>query len=45
MRLGAMGLELFGDRANSVPMITLVRVPEGIDERLVGEYGIGSCRL
>jgi (S)-ureidoglycine-glyoxylate aminotransferase len=30
--LEAMGLDLFGDRAHSVPMITLVRVPDGIDE-------------
>jgi (S)-ureidoglycine-glyoxylate aminotransferase len=30
--LEAMGLELFGDPRASVPMITLVRVPDGIDE-------------
>ncbi len=30
--LEAMGLELFGDPAHTVPMITLVRVPDGIDE-------------
>lgn len=47
MRAGleAMGLELFGDRANSVPMISLARVPEGIDEagvreQLLREHGI-----
>jgi (S)-ureidoglycine---glyoxylate transaminase len=43
--LEAMGLELFGDRRHKAPMITLVRVPEGIDEmavrrRLLDEYGI-----
>ena len=43
--LEAMGLELFGDRANSVPMITLIRVPDGIDEagvreQLLREHGI-----
>ncbi len=35
--LGAMGLELFGDPANSVPMISLVRVPDGVDESGVRE--------
>lgn len=35
--LEAMELELFGDRAHSVPMITLVRVPNGIDEATVRE--------
>ena len=30
--LEAIGLELFGDPAHKVPMITLVRVPDGIDE-------------
>jgi (S)-ureidoglycine-glyoxylate aminotransferase len=43
--LEAMGLELFGDRANSVPMISLIRVPDGIDEagvreQLLCEHGI-----
>jgi (S)-ureidoglycine-glyoxylate aminotransferase len=43
--LEAMGLELFGDRADKVPMITLVQVPEGIDEagvreQLLREHGI-----
>ena len=43
--LEVMGLELFGDRAHAVPMITLVRVPDGIDEagvreQLLGEHGI-----
>jgi len=35
--LEAMGLELFGDSAHKVPMITLVRVPDGIDESAVRE--------
>lgn len=43
--LETMGLELFGDRAHAVPMITLVQVPPGIDEagvraQLLGEHGI-----
>jgi len=43
--LEALGLEMFGDRANSVPMITLVRVPRGVDEagvreQLLREHGI-----
>src|SRR5207244_11036160 len=43
--LEAMGLELFGDRTHSVPMITLVRVPEGVDEAgvrdlLLRDHGI-----
>ncbi|TME35362.1 MAG: alanine--glyoxylate aminotransferase family protein [Chloroflexi bacterium] len=43
--LEVMGLELFGNRAHAVPMITLVRVPDGIDEagvreQLLGEHGI-----
>jgi (S)-ureidoglycine-glyoxylate aminotransferase len=43
--LEAMGLELFGDAAHKVPMITLVRVPEGIDEagvraQLLEHHGI-----
>src|SRR5205807_6335488 len=33
--LEAMGLELFGDSAHKVPMITLVRVRDGIDETAV----------
>jgi (S)-ureidoglycine---glyoxylate transaminase len=47
MRAGleAMGLELFGDSANSVPMISLIRVPDGIDEagvreQLLRDHGI-----
>ena len=35
--LEAMGLELFGDEASRVPMITLVQVPDGIDEAGVRE--------
>jgi len=40
-----MGLELFGDPRYSVPMISLVRVPDGIDEagvreQLLLEHGI-----
>lgn len=43
--LEAIGLELFGDRAHKVPMITLVRVPDGIDEagvraQLLEQHGI-----
>jgi (S)-ureidoglycine---glyoxylate transaminase len=43
--LEAMGLELFGDPRYSVPMISLVRVPDGIDEagvreQLLLEHGI-----
>jgi (S)-ureidoglycine-glyoxylate aminotransferase len=43
--LVAMGLELFGDTAHKVPMITLVQVPDGIDEvgvreQLLGQHGI-----
>ena len=43
--LEAMGLELFGDRDSSVPMITLIRVPDGVDEagvreQLLREHGI-----
>ncbi|MGI9147588.1 MAG: pyridoxal-phosphate-dependent aminotransferase family protein [Chloroflexota bacterium] len=47
MRVGlrAMGLELFGDQASSVPMISLVRVPDAIDEagvreQLLRQHGI-----
>jgi (S)-ureidoglycine-glyoxylate aminotransferase len=43
--LAAMGLELFGDPAHKVPMITLVRVPDGVDEagvreQLLRQHGI-----
>jgi aspartate aminotransferase-like enzyme len=43
--LEAIGLELFGDRDSSVPMITLIRVPDGVDEagvreQLLREHGI-----
>ncbi len=43
--LEAMGLELFGDPAHKVPMITLVQVPDGIDEagvraQLLEQHGI-----
>jgi (S)-ureidoglycine-glyoxylate aminotransferase len=43
--IDAMGLERFGDARYSVPMITLVRVPEGVDEpgvraQLLDEHGI-----
>ncbi len=43
--LQAMGLELFGASAYSAPMITLVKVPEGLDEpgvraQLLQEHGI-----
>ena len=43
--LEAVGLEQFGNRACSVPMITLVRVPGGVDdaavrEQLLVEHGI-----
>jgi aspartate aminotransferase-like enzyme len=43
--LGAMGLELFGEPRYRVPMITLVRVPPGIDEagvraQLLTRHGI-----
>ncbi|MCA1644652.1 MAG: alanine--glyoxylate aminotransferase family protein [Chloroflexi bacterium] len=43
--LKAMGLELFGDPAHRVPMITLVRVPAEVDEagvrdQLLREHGI-----
>jgi (S)-ureidoglycine-glyoxylate aminotransferase len=41
----AMGLELFGDQACAVPMITLVRVPEGqsepgVREQLLLDHGV-----
>jgi (S)-ureidoglycine-glyoxylate aminotransferase len=41
----AMGLEQFGDAEHRVPMITLVRVPSGIDEaavrqQLLEEHGV-----
>ena len=35
--LGAIGLELFGNRACSAPMITLVRVPHGVADAAVRE--------
>jgi (S)-ureidoglycine-glyoxylate aminotransferase len=43
--LEAMRLELFGDPVHRVPMITLVRVPDGIDEagvrtQLLLQHGI-----
>lgn len=43
--LEAMGLSLFGDRAFKAPMITLVTVPDGVDEagvrqQLLEEHGI-----
>jgi aspartate aminotransferase-like enzyme len=43
--LEGMGLSRFGDAEHSVPMITLVRVPEGVDEggvraQLLAEHGI-----
>jgi (S)-ureidoglycine---glyoxylate transaminase len=43
--LDAMELSRFGDAEHSVPMITLVRVPEGVDEagvraQLLAEHGI-----
>ena len=43
--LQARGLELFGDPLHSVPMITLVHVPEGMDEaavrrQLLDDHGI-----
>ncbi len=43
--LTAMGLELFGDPAHRLPMITAVRIPEGVEDekarlRLLEEFGI-----
>jgi (S)-ureidoglycine-glyoxylate aminotransferase len=43
--LDAMGLQVFGDLSSSVPMITLVEVPDGIDEagvrqQLLAEHDI-----
>jgi (S)-ureidoglycine-glyoxylate aminotransferase len=43
--LQAMGLELFGDRRHAVPMITLVKVPDGVDEaavraQMLDEHGV-----
>ena len=43
--LGDLGLEVFGDAAHRLPMLTCVAVPDGIDEasmrgRLLREYGI-----
>lgn len=44
-QLTALGLELFGDPANRLPMLTCVMIPEGVDDatvrtRLLREYGI-----
>jgi len=43
--LGDLGLELFGDPANRLPMLTCVMIPPGVDDatvrnRLLREYGI-----
>ncbi|MGQ0568299.1 MAG: pyridoxal-phosphate-dependent aminotransferase family protein [Armatimonadota bacterium] len=43
--LAAMGLELFGDPAHRLPMITAVRIPDGVDDeparlQLLDEFGI-----
>jgi (S)-ureidoglycine-glyoxylate aminotransferase len=43
--LTAMGLELFGDPAHRLPMVTAVRIPEGVEDeparlRLLEEFGI-----
>jgi (S)-ureidoglycine-glyoxylate aminotransferase len=43
--LEAMGLRIFGDPEHSVPMVTLVRVPDGFDEagvrqQLLVEHGV-----
>lgn len=43
--LEAIGLDLFGDPAHRVPMITLVQVPHGIDDagvrdQLLGQHGL-----
>ncbi len=43
--LTGLGLELFGDPANRLPMLTCVMIPGGVDDaavrqRLLGEYGI-----
>ena len=40
-----LGLELFGDAANRIPMLTCVLIPEGIEDapvraRLLNDYGI-----
>jgi alanine-glyoxylate transaminase/serine-glyoxylate transaminase/serine-pyruvate transaminase len=40
-----LGLELFGDPSNRLPMLTCVMIPDGVDDaavrqRLLGEYGI-----
>jgi (S)-ureidoglycine-glyoxylate aminotransferase len=47
LRVGidAMGLQRFGDARHQVPMITLVEVPEGVDEagvraQLLEEHGV-----
>ena len=43
--LAAMGLELFGDARHRLPMITAVRIPDGVDDgparlQLLDEFGI-----
>jgi aspartate aminotransferase-like enzyme len=43
--LQAMGLELFGDAARRLPMITAVRIPDGVEDeparqQLLDEFGI-----
>ena len=43
--LGDLGLELFGDPANRLPMLTCVMIPDGVDDatvrgRLLRDYGI-----
>jgi alanine-glyoxylate transaminase/serine-glyoxylate transaminase/serine-pyruvate transaminase len=43
--LVALGLDLFGDEENRLPMLTCVMIPEGVDDaevrgRLLREYGI-----
>jgi alanine-glyoxylate transaminase/serine-glyoxylate transaminase/serine-pyruvate transaminase len=43
--LTGLGLELFGDPANRLPMLTCVMIPDGVDDavvrqRLLREYGI-----
>ncbi len=40
-----LGLELFGDSENRLPMLTCVMIPDGVDDaavrgRLLGDYGI-----
>ena len=43
--LRAMGVQIFGDQEHAVPMITLVHVPDGLDDlavrqQLLAEHGI-----